>query len=860
ALLAGRDQEIAELRRLVRMPVPILGLCAPSGAGKSSLLLGGLVPALRAAPYSTERASGANSTKRACGATPVAVVRHPHEPGIAGRLLGDLLEQSQPVADDDWRGFVERLSEVEALAGEAPLLVLDQFEDVLRPRSGDPEATSPRAMLGVLLAATVRRRPGIDEPPCRWLLAYRQEFHGELIAWLGDVLYDAQTAVVDAIAALPHDLSGAERFHSMPLPLVATPQPGRDALREATRVFREAIGKPLELTRADGTPRYPWHFGPGHAERLARAFAVARLARPEAPLTPELQVVLAHLLGRAGPDGLVEVPDDPGSLIDEALEDHLRRALETAFPSGISDAEQTAARTGRARALLALRELATSTGRREEGLTAVDLARAIGEDGEEILEKLATPLTRLVVLREAPDGFRYVLSHDRMAEVVARMVEEEGRRGKLLVDAELLALRRFVSIKTALFRSQEEQATRLDRRHHRRIADHAEALLWDEERRAWGAACRKRRRADRRRRAGIAAAALIFLALVAWGAWTWARQRAEHRALREQVAEGGPEVALWAFARLSAGPDADLEELRSLLRQRFIELDLGGVGDEERSAMVLRAVEIALPWVEETPEDSVLISNLVWVLDFAPGRDPPFAERARALRDRVLRPLRRLRPPPPLPEPGNPDWVDVPAGSFQISNEGSRQVSVSAFRMLRHEVTNAEYRLLMPDQPGDDDLPAANVSWYEAYTYAAWLGGRLPTEAEWGYAARAGCPYTYCTREGLETTVDEVAWTRRNSRDPESGEPSPQPVMQLEPNPWGLFDMLGNLTEWTADWCRGPQHTWIPVARSVGSRAARGGSYTGGAQRLSFPAPYFKYVDLGFRVVLPGARPSLIDL
>ncbi|MCP4592712.1 MAG: protein kinase, partial [bacterium] len=101
ALLAGRDQEIAELRRLVRMPVPILGLCAPSGAGKSSLLVGGLVPALRAS-----------------GATPVALVRHPHEPGIAGRLLGETQGASPPGS----RGGPTHFSELKEKDGTSNML------------------------------------------------------------------------------------------------------------------------------------------------------------------------------------------------------------------------------------------------------------------------------------------------------------------------------------------------------------------------------------------------------------------------------------------------------------------------------------------------------------------------------------------------------------------------------------------------------------------------------------------------------------------------------------------------------------------------------------------------------------------
>ena len=882
ALLKGRDAEIASLRRLLRMPTPILGVYGGSGAGKSSLLAAGLVPALRAE------------------GRPVALVRRPQEPDLAGRLLGDLLDTAEDpgvsgggsgpeAGGPEVRAFVDRLLEVRRLAGRPPLLVIDQLEDLLRFPDAPPAAgRRPLSDFGILLAASVEPRPALDGPLCRWLLAYRQELHGELVTWLRDVLRDVAAERLRSLHGLPRDLSGAGHWRCMVCPPLAAPaaggrRPGSDGVHETARIFQAAIEAPLALTDAGGAPRYRYRFAGDGAARLARAFARARAARPDAALTPELQVVLAHLLAGAeatDEEAVIEVPEDPGELIDEALEDHLRRALDAVFPAG-GKGTATDARTGRARALLALCELAGEHHR--QGLPADELARAIGDGGEEILEKLATAQTRLVVRRQSAGGWRYALSHDRLAEVVVRAVERRGGYGRLKVDAELVSLRRLVALESALFAS-EGKAPRLARRHYSKIAAHASALLWDEQRRVWWAACRRQRRAERlRRAAGWSAAALLML-VVGWVMASRARRDAEHRTLLEQVAEGEPAGALQALVKLAGEPRAGGRELRATLSRRqvpsdVLELGLGGLTEAERGAAVLAVVELALPMVQETPENPVLIANLVWALDFAPGREPPLAGRALALRDRVLEPLRRLRPPPPTPGPDDLDWVAIPAGRFLMGSEAGaggeaehprHEVAVSAFRILRREVTAAEYRRLVPGHragtpDGRDRLPAPFLSWYAAYTYAAWLGGRLPTEAEWEYAARAGCAYQYCARDGRETTLEAVAWTLLNSQGREAGEVVPRPVMRLEPNPWGLFDMLGGVWEWTADWY-GPyppeaqRDPWGPVAPgSGGRRVNRGGSYGAGASsarvtsRLGL-APAFAYQSQGLRPVLLPER------
>ncbi len=879
-LMAGRERELADLRRLLAQPVAITGLHAVSGSGKSSLLTGGLVPALRAE------------------GRPVAVDRHPTEPGIAGRLLGQLIDGEVEVSDGDPYAFVDTLGAVRRAAdGLPPILVLDQFEDLLRWRSGAPDdaakttdslvALDPRAVVGMLLAASVQRLPGLPGPSCRWLLAYRQEFHGDVFQWLGEVLRDALFEVttvspsrtaVSAARSLPHDLTGPDRFQTYVLPPLGTPRLGRsspgtqDRAATAAEIFRAAITKPLELRSAGGDKRYPWSFAASGVERLARAFGEARAARPEAPLAPELQVVLAHLLEQARHSGrVVEVPEDPGELIDQALEAHLRRSLDVAFPAGRD------ARVGRTRALLALRELADARGRRHRGRSVAALAQAIGPEGREVLARLATPQTRLVLLEQQRGEQVYVLSHDRMAEILVRLFDQGSFAG-LGVDAGLLGLRRFVALQSALFKTGEvAQATEIPAEHARRIERHAEALLWGEQRQRWWQACKDRRRADRRRNALRSAVAAVIIASAGLAAWTWADRFFKRKELRERVATGDPEPAFAALAELTARGD-DPAELLAKLRHRerpfdLLERGLGGVGEQGRGPAVLGVAELLLPLVEEQPEDPVRIASTVWALDFFAAPDPALHGPAMDLRDRVLEPLRRIRPPPPWPAPDDPHWADIPAGTFRMGSgpddgredldeQPRHQVTISAFRLMAHEVTNSEYRQLVPDHSGEDDLPVTMLTWYEAATYAAWLGGRLPTEAEWEYAARAGCAHTYCRRDGSEATVDQVAWWNGNSTDPKSGDPGLRPVMQLQANPWGLFDMFGNVGEWAADW-HGPysEENGVdppgPTSADDHQRMWRGGYVMDPPEYVMAPArgawaPKMKST-IGLRVALPAS-------
>jgi formylglycine-generating enzyme required for sulfatase activity len=158
-------------------------------------------------------------------------------------------------------------------------------------------------------------------------------------------------------------------------------------------------------------------------------------------------------------------------------------------------------------------------------------------------------------------------------------------------------------------------------------------------------------------------------------------------------------------------------------------------------------------------------------------------------------------------------YVWIPPGGFQMGcspgdsecdadEKPAHQVTITkGFWMGQTEVTVAAYRRFvestgaqMPPAPDfnagwdNQDMPIVNVSWDDATAFCGWAGGRLPTEAEWEYAARAG------STEARYGPIDEVAWYSTNS-----GQKTHE-VAQKRPNAWNLYDTLGNVWEWVKDW------------------------------------------------------------
>jgi formylglycine-generating enzyme required for sulfatase activity len=217
--------------------------------------------------------------------------------------------------------------------------------------------------------------------------------------------------------------------------------------------------------------------------------------------------------------------------------------------------------------------------------------------------------------------------------------------------------------------------------------------------------------------------------------------------------------------------------------------------------------------------------------------------------------------------------VALPAGSFQMGSQVDpserplHHVELAAFAIGKFEVTQGEWTACSAAGgctyklagAGSDRLPMMNVSWDDATQYAAWLRSvthkpyRLPSEAEWEYAARAGTTTFYPWGREMGAAKANCNGCG-GSYDPRL----PAAIGSYPPNPWGLHDMLGGVAEWVAD-CWHKTYDGAPAngmsweGRSCGQRVLRGGSWKNPPANLTVSARNFydlsvRYVANGFRV------------
>ncbi len=208
-------------------------------------------------------------------------------------------------------------------------------------------------------------------------------------------------------------------------------------------------------------------------------------------------------------------------------------------------------------------------------------------------------------------------------------------------------------------------------------------------------------------------------------------------------------------------------------------------------------------------------------------------------------PVQPAQPTEPVSKNGT---VISPDGMEMVYVEGPGGImGVKSFYIGKYEVTQAQWKAVMGTNPSHfsgENNPVEQVSWNDCQEFIKKLNAltgrtyRLPTSAEWEYAARSGKArdtYEYAGSNNL----DEVAWYKSNSGD------RTHQVGTKKPNSLGIYDMTGNVWEWCEDW----------YDSSQSYRVARGGSWylSASSCRVSYrsnSSPGFRHSNLGFRVVL----------
>lgn len=251
---------------------------------------------------------------------------------------------------------------------------------------------------------------------------------------------------------------------------------------------------------------------------------------------------------------------------------------------------------------------------------------------------------------------------------------------------------------------------------------------------------------------------------------------------------------------------------------------------------------------------------------------------------------------------GPPGFVFIEAGEFRMGSRSSESgrdeaerrhgvVLTRDFYLQSHEVTQGEWRSVMGNNPSGfsscgNECPVEQVSWWEAVAYANALsrseslqrcytlsgcdntdpgefmdcesvsfvglnceGYRLPTEAEWEYAARAGTTTAWHCGSS-EPCVGGIAWYNSNA-----GRET-RTVVTRTSNAWGLYDMSGNVAEWVWDWHGGYPSEWVadPLGPSSGEyRVLRGGGWSNNARNVRSANRYYygpgnRSYDVGFRL------------
>ncbi len=210
--------------------------------------------------------------------------------------------------------------------------------------------------------------------------------------------------------------------------------------------------------------------------------------------------------------------------------------------------------------------------------------------------------------------------------------------------------------------------------------------------------------------------------------------------------------------------------------------------------------------------------------------------------------------------------VYLPGGTFSMGSKTGKtnetpvhEIEIEPFYIDIHEVTVQEYSRFLKEagylqpaywQPELDrpDDPVVGISWQDALAYASWADKRLPTEAEWEYAARGGAVSTI------------YPWGNEPDREHANfSSTGIAPVKRFQPNGYGIYDMIGNVWEWCSDWYREDYYEVSPRKNPQGPftgthKVLRGGTWYSNEEQIRITNRYYALPDIksfhiGFRCV-----------
>jgi len=308
------------------------------------------------------------------------------------------------------------------------------------------------------------------------------------------------------------------------------------------------------------------------------------------------------------------------------------------------------------------------------------------------------------------------------------------------------------------------------------------------------------------------------------------------------------------------------------IKSREVRAELRTALDENKQIVPVLFKDCRLPrqlrlfeYVDFTsyqPDDTAALDRILLVLNVVDSHEQPKYRKA-ASRN-LVEPAEQELSVPAKTFKNNigMEFLLIPAGSFLMGSklspeENAKKYGVVAeyfekehpqhevtitkpFYLQSTQVTQGQWQKVIGDNPSyfkkcGDDCPVENVSWDNAQDFIKKLNEkeksdkyRLPTEAEWEYVCRAGTATEFSFGDDADK-LDDYAWYDTNSED------KTHPVGQKKPNPWGLYDMPGNVFEWCQDWYG--HYPSNPVVDPKGpdngkSRVLRGGSWHGYARRI----------------------------